>query len=102
MNFFSRFVTYGSVFAALVLATINARAATFGWSGFTNGAGSGAGTTWLTPGNWTNNAGTPTNTDIAFFGAGGTVTNVAFALAGAPANSANWGAIVLGTGSTID
>jgi autotransporter-associated beta strand protein len=102
MNFFSRFVTSSSMLAALVLATTNARAATFGWSGFTNGAGSGAGTAWLVPGNWTNNLGTPTNTDIAFFGAGGTGTNIGFNFQAPPATSTNIGAIVLGAGSTVD
>ncbi len=79
-----------------------AHAATFGWSGSGTGAGSGANSTWLTAGNWTNNSGTPTNIDIALFGAGGTATSIQFNFNGPPITTTNIGAIVLGAGSTVD
>src|SRR5688572_23898966 len=98
------FKTLGCVLAAWLLASDPgaARAATFGWSGSGTGPGSGGGNAWLTVGNWTNNAGTPTNGDIAFFGAGGSVSAIGFNLNTATVTTTNWGAIVLGAGSTID
>jgi autotransporter-associated beta strand protein len=98
------FKTLGCMLAAWLIAsgTGVARAATFGWSGNTTGPGSGAGSAWLTAGHWTNNLGTPTNTDLALFGAGGTATSIGFNFNAPPITSTNIGAIVLGAGSTVD
>jgi autotransporter-associated beta strand protein len=98
------FKTLGCVFAAWLIASGPgaARAATFGWSGNNTGPGSGAGSAWLTAGHWTNNLGTPTNTDLALFGAGGTATSIGFNFNVPPITSTNIGAIVLGAGSTVD
>ena len=84
------------------LLAAEARAATFGWSGSGAGPGSGAATAWLTAGNWTNNSGFPTNTDIALFGSAGTGTAIGYNFNLPPITTTNIGAIVLGTGSTVD
>jgi autotransporter-associated beta strand protein len=103
-SLFTLFKILGCVSAAWLIASSPgaARAATFGWSGSGSGPGSGANTAWLTTGNWTNNSGFPTNTDIALFGSAGTGTAIGYNFNTALITTTNIGAIVLGAGSTVD
>ena len=96
--------------AASFLAAIGtqqvARAATFGWTGANAlGGGSGAGTAWLAPLNWTNSVASPplpTTNDIAWFGSAGTIGTIGINFNGINATNTYLSGIVLGAGSTID
>ena len=81
--------------AATLVAPSTLRAATFGWSG-----GSGAGTAWLTPGNWTNNS-TPSTNDLVLFGLGGTATGIGINLNGIQVSNTYVGAVVLGDRKSV-